>query len=212
MKVESRRPPRVVRLSATTGKLRKKSVPTMERGREVAVKSGEVAGLNASLKDAEDGIARDHPYDVAFGDDGHLVDVFRLHALEDAEGGFVRQSGMDAINGEHRGLDGCVGPLVARDNSHGFESNQADGFAGAENNMAAETGAQHFMDVVFEGDVARYGGDVVGHDVFGAHAGERIANRHLRNTFLRSGKQEPSDEGRPDAAYPVPGHGLTDTK
>jgi len=73
-----------------------------------------MAGLEARLQDAQDSVARDHPNDVILGDDRHLIDVLGLHALEDGQGGLVGSSGVDLIDGQHHGLNGCVGALVAR--------------------------------------------------------------------------------------------------
>ena len=43
-----------------------------------------MAQLQARLQDVQDGVARDHPYDCAVCHDWHLIDVFGLHALQDA--------------------------------------------------------------------------------------------------------------------------------
>ena len=65
---------------------------------------GEVAELEARLQDAENCVASDHADDSAFGNYGHLVDVFALHSFEDGERRFLGRCGMNAVNGEHHGL------------------------------------------------------------------------------------------------------------
>src|SRR5271156_475464 len=49
----------------------------------------QMAQLQARLQDVQDGVAGDHAYDGAIRYDRHLIDVFGLHALQDAERGLV---------------------------------------------------------------------------------------------------------------------------
>ena len=90
------------------------------------VRFGEMAGLEARLEDAENRVAPDHADDVAVGEDGHLVDVLFLHALEDVQHGLFGQRGMDAIDRDHHGLDRGVGPLIARYGARRVEGDEAD--------------------------------------------------------------------------------------
>lgn len=47
----------------------------------LALLLGKMSELEPCLKDAEDGIARDHSDDTAFMENGHLIDIVRLHPL-----------------------------------------------------------------------------------------------------------------------------------
>jgi hypothetical protein len=78
-----------------------------------------MAQLQARLQDVQDGVAGDHAYDCAVGYYRHLIDVFGLHALQDAQRGLVGGGAVGAVEGHHHGLDGSVGPLVAGDGARG---------------------------------------------------------------------------------------------
>jgi hypothetical protein len=78
-----------------------------------------VAELQARLQDVQDGVARDHAYDCAICHYGHLIDVFGLHALQDAQSGLVWGGAVGAVEGHHHSLNRSVGPLFARDSAGG---------------------------------------------------------------------------------------------
>src|ERR1700747_2177260 len=56
------------------------------------------------------------------------------------------------------------------------------------------------MDVIFDGNVALYGGHVLGHHIRRVQSRERIFYRHLRVALARRAQQEPSDERGPQSA------------
>jgi hypothetical protein len=66
---------------------------------------GEAAQLEPGLEKAKDRVARDHPDDMPFGGDRHLVDVLLLHAIENTDDGLVGRSAVDAIQRQHDGLN-----------------------------------------------------------------------------------------------------------
>ena len=150
--------------------------------------------LQARLQDVQDGIAGDHAYDGAVCYHRHLIDVFGLHALQDAQRGLVWRCAVGAIEWHHHGLNGSVGPLVARNGARGGQRDEADGAPGAGDDVAAAPGAQNLMHVIIHGDVAFDRGHVLGHDVAGADARERVAHGDLRVAFARGAQQEPADK------------------
>lgn len=145
----------------------------------------EACGVQARLNHPQDGVARNHADDVALLENGHLVDVLGLHALENAHDRLGRRDPVDAVQRNHGGLDGSVGPFVARDALDLMQSDEADGHAVAGDDVAAAAGAQNFLDIIFEGNIARDGGHVGGHDVAGTETGEGVADGNLVVGFLR---------------------------
>ena len=72
---------------------------------QAALLCGDAAQLKPGLEKSKDRVARDHPDDVPLGEDRHLVDVFVLHAIENAEGSLVGRSAVDAVERQHDGLN-----------------------------------------------------------------------------------------------------------
>ena len=75
---------------------------------------GEMTYLQTRLEDAQDGVARYHPDNAAVFKNWHLIDIFCLHAFQNAENGFGRRSPFDFVHWAHGRLDRCVRPFVAR--------------------------------------------------------------------------------------------------
>ena len=92
-------------------------------------------------------------------------------------------------SGSIDGLNGGVGPLVARNGSSDVEGDEADGSARAGDDVKSRAGAQDFVDVFVDRHIAGDSGNVARHDVAGANADQSVLHSHLRVAFLRCAEE-----------------------
>ena len=136
-------------------------------------------------------------------DDRHLIYIRGEQALEQGEERLFWRGPQDFVARNHDGLYGGVGPLVAWHRIEQVDIHHADQAIVGGHQVAAATGAQGFLPVVFERNISRDGRHFVAHDVGGAKAVQGFANGNLGDAFLRRIQQEPPDESKPQTGLPL---------
>src|SRR5204863_73134 len=104
------------------------------------------AKLGARLHHAEDGIARDDANNLrrAFlraAHHGHLVHVRAQEPFQQTQEWFFRRRPQNFLPRDHGGLDGVVGPLVARNRVEGVDIHHPDEAVVVDHQVAAAAGA-----------------------------------------------------------------------